>query len=117
MNSFRIMATIGSLPAGPPHPVLRRRVAFARRAAAPAHFGIGLRDRVCPPSTGFAAYHQYGAATGRPAPVDREIHGYPFNQHEGGEAVQVRRQLRWLARVLGAPAGAGRPVDDRAGRS
>ncbi|MFI2648528.1 acetylxylan esterase [Micromonospora fulviviridis] len=46
-------------------------VAFACRAAAPAHFGIGLRDRVCPPSTGFAAYNpvrrrQRRAGTGRP---------------------------------------------------
>ncbi|GAB3347258.1 hypothetical protein GCM10027452_18070 [Micromonospora halotolerans] len=41
----------------------------------------------------------------------------PFNQHEGGEAVQVRRQLRWLARVLGASAGAGPAVDADAGWS
>lgn len=76
-------------------------VAFARRATAPAHFGIGLRDQVCPPSTGFAAYNQYGAGNGRPDLPERELHVYPFNQHEGGEAVQVRRQLRWLAGVLG----------------
>ncbi|TDB77180.1 acetylxylan esterase [Micromonospora sp. KC723] len=73
-------------------------VTFARRAAAPAHFGIGLRDTVCPPSTGFAAYNQYGA--GRSDPPAREMHTYPFNGHEGGEAVHVRRQLRWLATVL-----------------
>ncbi|MEV4545276.1 acetylxylan esterase [Micromonospora echinaurantiaca] len=76
-------------------------VAFARRASAPAHFGIGLRDQVCPPSTGFAAYNQYGAGNGRPAAPERDLHVYPFNGHEGGEAVQVRRQLRWLAGVLG----------------
>ncbi|MEV4492478.1 acetylxylan esterase [Micromonospora coxensis] len=85
-------------------------VSFARRASAPAHFGIGLCDTVCPPSTGFAAYNQYGAATGRPTPA-REMHTYPFNGHEGGEAVHTRRQLRWLAGVLGssraAPAAAG----------
>lgn len=83
-------------------------VCFARRATAPAHFGVGLRDRVCPPSTTFAAYNQYGAGTGGAAPADREIHVYPFNQHEGGEAVQVRRQLSWLARrvPLAAPADA-----------
>ncbi|KKJ93617.1 acetylxylan esterase [Micromonospora sp. HK10] len=84
-------------------------VTFARRAAAPAHFGVGLRDRVCPPSTAFAAYNQYGADQGRPDPADREIHVYPFNQHEGGEAVQVRRQLRWLAQRVplsgSAPTG------------
>jgi len=77
-------------------------VSFARRATAPAHFGIGLRDTVCPPSTGFAAYNQYGAATGRPTAPEREMHVYPFNGHEGGEAVHVRRQLRWLASILDA---------------
>jgi cephalosporin-C deacetylase len=70
-------------------------VAFARRASAPAHFGVGLRDTVCPPSTVFAAYNRYGGA-------DRTIEVYPFNHHEGGEAVHVRRQLRWLAERLPA---------------
>jgi len=64
-------------------------VAFARRANAPAHFGVGLRDTVCPPSTVYAAYNQYGAE-------DRALYVYPFNHHEGGEAVHTRRQLRWL---------------------
>lgn len=87
-------------------------VAFARRATAPAHFGVGLRDTVCPPSTVFAAYNWYGTA--RPDPADapespgrghrpeREIHVYPFNQHEGGDAVHVRRQLGWLNAHLAA---------------
>jgi cephalosporin-C deacetylase len=77
-------------------------VAFARRALAPAHFGVGLRDTVCPPSTVFAAYNQYGAANGRPTPADTTMHVYPFNHHEGGEALQVRRQLRWLNERLAA---------------
>ncbi|MFG1677501.1 acetylxylan esterase [Micromonospora sp. NPDC049282] len=82
-------------------------VTFARRATAPAHFGIGLRDDVCPPSTGFAAYNQYGAAAGdRSATPAREMHTYPFNGHEGGEAVHVRRQLRWLDAVLRSTAPA-----------
>ena len=72
-------------------------VTFARRAHAPAHFGVGLRDNVCPPSGAYAAYNQYGAANGRANPPDREMHAYPFNHHEGGEAVHVRRQLRWLS--------------------
>ena len=33
-------------------------------------------------------------------PPEREMHVYPFNRHEGGEAVHVRRQLRWLGSVL-----------------
>ena len=72
-------------------------VTFARRATAPAHFGLGLRDNVCPPSTAFAAYNQYGAGNGRTEPPERTMHVYPFNGHEGGEAVHVRRQLRWLS--------------------
>lgn len=79
----------------------RRVLAGNSQGGGLAHFGIGLRDQVCPPSTGFAAYNQYGAGNGRPAGPERDLHVYPFNGHEGGEAVQVRRQLRWLAGVLG----------------
>ncbi len=70
-------------------------VTFARRATAPGHFGVGLRDTVCPPSTAFAAYNAYGGA-------DRTMHTYPFNGHEGGDAVHVRRQLDWLASKVSA---------------
>ncbi len=80
-------------------------VSFARRASAPVHLGVGLRDTVCPPSTVFAAYNQYGTANGRPTPPDRTIHVYPFNHHEGGEAVHTRRQLRWF-NARQAPAAA-----------
>jgi cephalosporin-C deacetylase len=38
----------------------------------------------------FAAYNRYGGA-------DRTIEVYPFNHHEGGDAVHVRSQLAWLA--------------------
>jgi cephalosporin-C deacetylase len=83
-------------------------VSFARRACAPAHFGAGLRDSTCPPSTVFAAYNQYGAA--QPGPVPHAIEVYPFNNHEGGDAVHVQRQLHWLAEVLrpAVPVGQGR---------
>ena len=76
-------------------------VAFARRARAPAHFAIGLRDTVCPPSTVFAAYNAYGQNSG--SEIHRRIEVYPFNHHEGGDAVNTRRQLSWLADV-GLPA-------------
>ncbi|MFI2432704.1 acetylxylan esterase [Streptomyces sp. NPDC018693] len=76
-------------------------ISFARRAHAPAHFGTGLRDNVCPPSGTYAAYNRYGELTG--ASPRREMHAYPFNGHEGGEGVQVRRQLLWLAGELGSP--------------
>ena len=71
-------------------------VSFARRALAPAHFGAGLRDNVCPPSGVFAAYNEYGIANGRAVQPDRVMHAYPFNNHEGGDAVHTRRQLLWL---------------------
>lgn len=69
-------------------------VHFARRATAPAHFGIGLRDPVCPPDTGLAAYHNYAAA--------RTLETYPYNGHEHGEGFHSRAQLRWLAPILQA---------------
>ncbi|KUM78825.1 acetylxylan esterase [Streptomyces griseorubiginosus] len=74
-------------------------VSFARRAFAPAHFGVGLRDTVCPPSGAYAAFNRYGELTG--TEPRKEIHAYPYNSHEGGEAVQVRRQLDWLGGVSG----------------
>ncbi|MFG3074680.1 acetylxylan esterase [Streptomyces sp. NPDC048225] len=75
-------------------------VSFARRACAPAHFGVGLRDTVCPPSGAYAAFNRYGERSG--AEPRKEIHAYPFNGHEHGDAVHVRRQLAWLAEVTGA---------------
>lgn len=77
-------------------------VGFARRAVAPAHFGTGLRDTVCPPSTVFAAHNHYGAANGRPIRPERSIHAYPFNHHEGGDAVHTRKQLLWLRDTVGS---------------
>lgn len=73
-------------------------VSFARRAHAPAHFGVGLRDTVCPPSGTYAAFNRYGESTGGAA--QKEIHAYPYNGHEGGDAFHVRRQLAWLRQVL-----------------
>ena len=78
-------------------------VHFARRASAPALFSVALRDQTCPPSTVFAAYNHYaGLSSARPA---TEIEVYAYNQHEGGQALQVDRQLRWL-RALLAPGRA-----------
>ncbi len=73
-------------------------VSFARRARAQALFSVALMDTICPPSTVFAAYNRYGehAAADGAAPL-RDIVEYPFNMHEGGQAHQVERQLRWLA--------------------
>lgn len=70
-------------------------VSFARRARADALFSVALMDPICPPSTVYAAYNQYGAATG--AAPRTEIVEYPFNEHEGGQGYQHARQLRFLA--------------------
>lgn len=76
-------------------------VNFARRATAPVHFGTGLRDTVCPPSTVFAAYNHYGSAISESELPERTMHVYPFNHHEHGDAVHSRRQLLWLRERLG----------------
>ncbi|MGW1612995.1 acetylxylan esterase [Streptomyces sp. NPDC002285] len=73
-------------------------ISFARRAHAPAHFGVGLRDTVCPPSGTYGAFNHYAELSG--ADPRKEIHPYPFNGHEGGDAMHVRRQLDWLAEEL-----------------
>ncbi|MDU0300271.1 acetylxylan esterase [Streptomyces sp. PAL114] len=75
-------------------------ISFARRAHAPAHFGVGLRDTVCPPGGTYAAFNRYAELSGgRPSKV---LHAYPYNGHEGGDAVHVRRQLGWAREVLGS---------------
>ncbi|MDQ2588251.1 acetylxylan esterase [Saccharothrix yanglingensis] len=67
---------------------------FARRTTAAAHFGVGLRDDVCPPAGAFAAYNVLGGA-------DKGIEVYPFNGHEHGEALHSARQLAWLGKRFG----------------
>ncbi|GAA3297187.1 hypothetical protein GCM10017708_38400 [Arthrobacter citreus] len=69
-------------------------IALARRALAPAHFATGLRDTVCPPSTVFAAFNAYGEHSD--TNVSRRIEIYPFNHHEGGDAVNTRRSSTGL---------------------
>lgn len=75
-------------------------VNFARRAGAPVHVGVGLRDTTCPSSTVFAAYNHYGTRRPDGPRPQRRIEVYPFNGHEGGEIVHQHRQLQWLATVL-----------------
>lgn len=65
------------------------------RATAPALISLALMDRVCPPSTVWAAYRRYGG------PAELSVH--PFNDHEGGQTHQWRRQLEWLSALLTAP--------------
>jgi cephalosporin-C deacetylase len=67
-------------------------VNFAARASAPALFSTALMDLTCPPSTVFAAYNAYAGP--------REIDVFPHNDHEGGQAYQLTRQVAWLAEHL-----------------
>jgi cephalosporin-C deacetylase len=71
---------------------------FASRAQAPALFSVALSDRICPPSTVFAAYHHY-------AGTDRDLVVWPYNGHEGGAAFQRVEQLRWLGKRVPPVAG------------
>ena len=75
---------------------------LASRATAPALISLALMDRVCPPSTVWAAYRRYGG----PA----ELAVYPFNDHEGGQVHHWRRQLEWLAGQLGDEGPGRAPV-------
>lgn len=67
-------------------------VNFAARASAPARFGVGLMDEVCPPSTVFAAFNHYAGP--------KEIRVWPYNGHEGGEVFQELEDLAFLGETL-----------------
>ncbi len=67
-------------------------VNFAARARFPGLFSTGLMDTTCPPSTVFAAYNHWAGP--------KEIEVYPFNNHEGGESIQLELKLRRLAAAL-----------------
>ena len=71
-------------------------VNFAKRATCPALYSVGLLDPVCPPSTVFASFNQYGG--------EAEIEVYPFNEHEGGGGHHWRRQAAWLNGILSREA-------------
>jgi len=72
-------------------------VSFARRASAPALFGVAHMDTVSPPSTVYAAANQWRGGA--------EIIDYPWNGHEGGEARHWIAQLRWLRDRVRAERG------------
>ncbi|MGW0936708.1 acetylxylan esterase [Streptomyces sp. NPDC002666] len=73
--------------------------ALARRANAPTLFSVGLMDRICPPSTVYAAFNHYGAHENVDQ-SDKQIRVYPFNDHEGGGAAHEVVKLEWLAAQL-----------------
>ena len=63
-------------------------VSFARRAAAPALFSVGLMDMVCPPSTVYAAFN---ASRGGGQEHHRIL---PLQRPRGR-----RRAIRWPAQA------------------
>jgi cephalosporin-C deacetylase len=73
-------------------------VHLGRRATAPALFSVSLRDAICPPSTVYAAHNHWGALA--PQRPDTAIEVYAFNGHEGGQAFQLDKQIRWLDALL-----------------
>ncbi|KXK58488.1 acetylesterase [Micromonospora rosaria] len=70
-------------------------VNFARRATAPALFSVALMDATCPPSTVYAAYHEYQGP--------REMIVWEYNGHEGGGIDDEARALAFLRARLGHP--------------
>jgi cephalosporin-C deacetylase len=63
------------------------------RASAPALFSTALMDDVCPPSTVFAAFNEYGGP--------KDITVFEWDGHEGGRAHFQQRAMEFLEGVLG----------------
>jgi cephalosporin-C deacetylase len=63
------------------------------RATAPALFSVALMDDVCPPSTVFAAFHEYGGP--------KDIAVYEWDGHEGGRSHFQQRAMEFVASTLG----------------
>jgi cephalosporin-C deacetylase len=61
---------------------------FAARARARALFSVGLMDKVCPPSTVYAAYNHWSG--------EKDIRVYPYNGHEGGGSYQTVEKLKFI---------------------
>lgn len=72
-------------------------VHLGRAATVPALFSVAQMDDICPPSTVFASYNNYGIDGGSP---EKDIEVYRFNNHEGGQEHQWIKQLRFLRKLL-----------------
>ncbi len=76
-------------------------VNLARCATAQALYSVALMDDICPASTVFASFNNYGTdATAGAASVAKDIEVYRFNNHEGGQEHHWMRQLEYLRKVL-----------------
>ncbi|MEI2278475.1 acetylxylan esterase [Paenarthrobacter ilicis] len=72
-------------------------VHLGRAASVPALFSAAQMDDVCPPSTVFASYNNYGLDAGAP---EKDMEVYRFNNHEGGQEHHWIRQLQFLRKLL-----------------
>ena len=63
-------------------------VNLASRATCRALFSVGLMDQICPPSTVFAAFNNWGGD-------DKQISVWPYNQHNGGDTFQTSNKIRF----------------------
>ena len=70
-------------------------VNHAARGRAPALFSVGLHDDICPPSTVYAAYHQYAGP--------KRMQVWPWADHASGGTEQRLVELAFLDEVLGRP--------------
>jgi cephalosporin-C deacetylase len=70
-----------------------------RHASIPALFSVGLIDEITPASTVFAAYNHYAG--------DKDIAVYPFNGHEGGGTLHLKRKLAFAASFASATRPSG----------
>lgn len=62
------------------------------QASASALFSAALMDRICPPSTVFAAYHAYAGP--------KEMQIYEWDGHEGGRGHFAQRALEFVTALL-----------------
>jgi cephalosporin-C deacetylase len=72
-------------------------VHLGRAANVPALFSAAQMDDICPPSTVFASFNNYGTGSGL---VEKDIEVYRFNNHEGGQEHQWIKQLQYLRKLL-----------------
>jgi cephalosporin-C deacetylase len=66
-------------------------VNFSARAKAKTLFSVGLMDKICPPSTVYAAYNHWSG--------EKDIKVYPYNGHEGGGSYQTIEKLKFMKRI------------------
>ncbi|HEV7977959.1 acetylxylan esterase [Amycolatopsis sp.] len=68
-------------------------VGFSGQANAPAWFSAGLMDDICPPSTAFGAFHNYGGK--------KQINVWDYNAHEAGGSADLAVVLPEFRTLLG----------------